>query len=208
MKRSLLLGVLICLVSLPAIAQDEAADTTTDADAVAATPTTEKKVEDKSFVYAPDGCDFEITFPEKPFNTRRCPEGSQQCYELTSYTMVFDLRTTVDISVSCNPSTPANYDRYTEEVIRAALEGMIARKEITEYNIGFKQYDTVRQATLTGSGNTGRQGKIYSAQIWAGPNSIFTVQAELVGGAHPQADAMFSEVLKSLKVKGEEKKAP
>lgn len=194
MKRSLLLGVLICLVSLPAIAQDDA------------TPDT-KKADDKSFVYSPEGCDFEITFPETPFKTRRCPDGATQCYDLTSYTMVYDLRTTVDISVSCNPSTPANYQRYSEDVMRAALEGMVTRKDISDYKIGYNEADNVRQATLSGSGQQGRQGKIYTAQIWAGQNSIFTVQAELVGPSHPEADAMFGAVLKSLQVKREEKPA-
>jgi hypothetical protein len=198
----------VAVASLPAFASDQKPnaprvmpDPNGGKPRILPDPGTENDKKDDPFVYAPDGCDFQITFPEAPYNTRRCPDGGKQCYQLTTYTMVYDLRTTVDISVTCNPSTPADYMRYDENVMRKVLEGMVARKSIEQYNIGFQQYETVRAATLTGTGSTGRQGKIYTSQIWAGQNSIFTLQAELVGEAHPHADAMFRDVLKSLQMK-------
>lgn len=162
----------------------------------------EKKEKDHSFKYAPDFCDFEIVFPEAPLKAMKCLPDGDQCYELNSYTMVYDLQTTVDVSVTCNPSTPAAYERYNESVMKAALTGMVSDRDLETHNIQFKQEKEYRNAALTGTGTTGRQDKIYSAQMWIGKNSVFTVQAELIGNAHPAADKTFSDILRSIQVKG------
>jgi len=168
--------------------------------------------------HAPPGCDFEVTFPEAPARARRCPggqpAGSQQtagskCYDVTSYTKVYDLSTTVDVSVTCTPSSPAALQRYGEPVMRAALEGMVARKTVRDYEISVRDVDkTIRQASLTGTGTTGRQEKIYTAQIWVGPASLMTVQAELIGAAHGEADTAFGQILESIQPKKEDPAPP
>lgn len=160
-----------------------------------------KDPNDKSYRFAPDFCDFEMTFPEEPASTNRCVPGGG-CYDLKSYTMVYDLQTTVDVSVSCTPSTPENYKRYTEGVMKAALTGMIDERHLTGHNIQFTQLDNVRTSALNGIGTTGAQDKIFTAQMWIGQNSVFTVQAELIGSAHPKADESFKDILKSIKIKG------
>lgn len=192
--RGLLLTVFILCLALPAFAAETGMKTTGAA---------KKKNEGTPYVYAPEDCDFQVTFPDTPGTARRCPPGTNKCYAVTSYTMVFDLHTTIDVSVTCTPSTEANSERYSEKVMRTALQGMVARTGITDYNINFDDSDGIRQATLTGTGSVGRQGKIYTAQIWAGPTSVFTVQAELVGGAHPKADPLFRDILQSMKLKEE-----
>ncbi len=75
--------------------------------------TQEEKVEPKNSesVYSPDHCDFEVTFPEKPFEAKRCPEESSKCYSITNYTMVYDLKTTVDVSATCVPAPERSYER-------------------------------------------------------------------------------------------------
>jgi len=160
-------------------------------------------------LYAPDFCDFEITFPEAPYKAQHCTPDGKSCYELDSYTMVYDLKTTVDFSVTCNPSTPASFQRFNEAVIKAALAGMVETKHLANTTINFEEQkakDTgagdVRIGSLTGTGVTGTEQKIYTAQMWIGQNSVFTVQAELVGVSQEQADKSFSEILKSIKVKG------
>jgi hypothetical protein len=150
--------------------------------------------------FAPDFCDFEITFPERPLTAQKCVPGAG-CYTVNSYTMVYDLQTTVDISVTCNPSTKAAYDQYTEGVMRAALAGMVESRNITGHDLNVEEKDGVKSAALTGVGTTGAQEKIYSAQLWIGPNSVFTVQAELIGDAHEKADAQFRDILASIKSK-------
>ena len=160
------------------------------------------KIEDKENParFAPDFCDFEITFPEAPFNSKKCFEGAD-CYDLQSYTMVYDLSTTVDVSVTCNPSTPEAYKRYNEQVMKAALTGMIDDRQLNEHNMAFRQFDKTKNASLSGTGITGTQEKIYVGQLWIGSNSVFTVQAELVGGEHPVADKSFRDILASIKEK-------
>lgn len=159
---------------------------------------------DTSYRFAPDTCDFEITFPEEPYTSRRCPEGTGKCYQLKGYTMVYDMRTTIDVSVTCVPSNPENYERYSELVMRAALKGMAPRAQIDSFDISFDDLGTHRHGSLNGQGGRGSQAKIYSAQLWSGQNSLMTVEAKLVGQSHPEADAVFSEILRSLHPKKED----
>jgi hypothetical protein len=151
--------------------------------------------------FAPDFCDFEITFPEAPFRTSKCPENGGACYDLYSYTMVFDLRTTVDVSVSCTPSTPEQFSRYNDAVIRAALAGMVDERRLDDYTTDVRDINQTRRGAITGTGKTGTQDKIYTAQLWIGPQSIFTVQAELIGDTHQGADQEFSAILRSIQIK-------
>lgn len=151
--------------------------------------------------YAPDLCDFEITFPEKPYIANKCLLDGKTCYQLHSYTMVYDLQTTVDFSVTCNRSTPADFKRYNEGVMKAALMGMISERRLNNHSIEFRDGKNIRSASLTGTGMTGSQEKIYTAQLWIGQNSVFTVQGELIGAKHEEADKVFSDILKSIKIK-------
>ena len=161
---------------------------------------TETKPPENPNRYAPDFCDFEVTFPEKPQLAQRCmPNG--KCYGLQSYTMVYDLQTTVDVSVTCNPSTPKDYKRYSQPVMKAALAGMVEDKNLKTHDVRFNDYLKEKSAALTGTGVNGTQDEIYTAQIWVGQNSIFTVQAELIGAAHPVADKSFRDILASIKIK-------
>ena len=168
--------------------------------------TEEEEVEDTSVRYSPDFCDFEITFPEAPYASRRCPENAKgKCYQLTSYTMVYDLRTSVEVSVTCVPSDERKFERYSERVMRAALQGMQKRAEIDTYDIGYTEQETHKHASLNGTGGSGRQAKIYSAQLWSGPNSVFTVEAKLNGPSHHEADAAYADILKTVHLKVDEK---
>jgi hypothetical protein len=183
----------------PAFAAEEKKEETSAATQESEEPKDEKP-ESNPNRYAPDFCDFEITFPEKPHLAKKCVPGGQ-CYDLYSYTMVYDLQTTVDVSVTCNPSTPANFKRYTNGVMKAALMGMIDERNLTDYDIQFTEDKTTRSGALTGTGMTGAQNKIYTGQLWIGQNSVFTIQAELVGNQQKDADKAFSDILRSIKVK-------
>lgn len=157
---------------------------------------------DKSYRFAPDFCDFEITLPEEPTVMQKCL-GDSGCFDVHSYTMVYDLQTTVDVSVTCNPSTPVAFGKYNEAVMRAALAGMVENRNLETHEVRFMEDNKTKtkSAALSGTGTTGRQEKIYTAQLWIGQNSVFTIQAELVGGAHEVADKSFSDILSSIKTK-------
>ncbi len=151
---------------------------------------------------APAGCDFQITFPSEPYSSRRCPDGAQgRCYDLTRYTMVYDMTTTVDVRFSCNPMSENQFYQYDEQVTRMALNGMAARNNVAESTTHYTQENDVKKTTLTGTGTSGRQNKIYIAQLWLTPRSILTMEAELIGQEHGQADAVFGDIISSLKVK-------
>jgi len=197
-----LLFALLLLSPIHAIAQEQE---TTDPIAAVLEEFQDKNqepAEDTSVRFAPDFCDFEITFPDEPYTSRRCPEGANgKCYRLTSYTMVYDLSTTVEVSVTCVPSNEQKFERYNESIMRAALNGMVKRAGIDNYDIGYTEKPSYKQASLNGSGGIGSQQKIYTAQLWSGPHSVFTLEASLTGRSHPEADAAFRDILKTVHLK-------
>lgn len=158
-------------------------------------------LEEGQFRYAPNQCDFEMIFPEQPFAAKRCEPGSNKCTNLTSYTMVYDVTTTVEVSVTCVPSSPAKYKDYSERVISLALNGMVERADITEQEINTTEEEKYRRGSLLGSSKRGKQNSIYNAQIWVGQNSIMTTEAKLIGPYHEKADIVFSKILASIKSK-------
>lgn len=213
MKTLLLALIPLLFVTAPVHAEQKKIEITIDEDGDVEARKVDQKEEAKKeeskdadkngkedFRFAPDFCDFEITFPEAPAVARKCV-SEDQCFDVQSYTMVYDLQTTVDVTATCDPSTPENYKRYSDQVLKAALYGMIDNRNLKTHTLNFKQLETVKNATLTGEGITGSQEKIYSGQLWIGPNSVFTIQAELVGGAHEAADTSFGTILSSIKVK-------
>jgi hypothetical protein len=153
--------------------------------------------------YAPDFCDFEITFPEKPVLSRRCPQSGTGCYQLHGYRYVYDMESSIDITAHCAPSSPDNFNRYNSAVVEATLKGMRNNADIddAEINVVEMEDEQVRQGSLLGTGTYGRQNHIYNAQIWVGQNSILTVEAKLIGPTNEKADQAFSDILKSIQVK-------
>lgn len=210
--RFLLTLLALTIFISPAFAQDaakkqiddiveNAAEEKTIEDVVEEAAEETEEVEDTSVRYAPKTCDFEITFPEEPYLSKRCPPNVNKCYQITGYTMVYDMSTTVDFSVTCVPSKPANYDRYDDRAIRVVLDSMVKRAEVEEYNINTQEMNGYRQGSLIGTGKYGRQSRIYNAQLWVGQNSVMTIEAKLTGPSHPQADEVFSDILASIQKK-------
>lgn len=201
--------MLLAMTVLPwqALAQDKKEAEKPAAEKTGA-KTEEKKAETPAEApgrFAPEHCDFEITFPEKPAIAQNCVK-EDDCFRINRYTMVYDLQTTIDITATCNPSTPENYKRYTDPVIKAALTGMIDSRRLSEHQMKYSDHGkgaaAYRIGSISGIGMTGAQEKIYSGQLWIGQNSVFTIQAELIGLEHPEADKTFAAILSSLKYKG------
>jgi hypothetical protein len=195
-----LLTFILITFSFPAIAEEKKLD-----DVLNENIESTEKEETTDVTFSPDHCDFEITFPEDPFQAKRCPQrpdgGSAKCYEITNYTMVYNMKTTVDVSVTCVPSPPRNFDRYNERVIQTVLNGMTRKEEIEDPSINVTDEGGYRLGTLIGTGTYGKQGRIYNAQIWVGQNSVMTIEAKLVGPAHHEADTVYTDILKSIKKK-------
>lgn len=156
------------------------------------------------FTYAPDHCDFQATFPEAPHTSRLCEaENEDRCYDLVSFTRTYEVAATVNVRVICNPVQPGVKDRYTEDVAKAAVKAMAEKNNLTEYRTSFRSEAAVNQAGLVGEGLVGNDPKIYIAQLWVGEKSVMSVEAEIIGQAFEDADKLFAEVLKSVKLKVE-----
>lgn len=162
-----------------------------------------ERKQEPSGVFAPS-CDFEISFPEKPYITHRCKgKSGSECYDIMTYSRVFDLSNAVTVRVTCNPVSPDMASRLSEDSMKATLEAMVGRKSIGQYDLKFSEGDGARSATLFGEGVKGITPTLYVAQLWLGPASLLTVEAELTGDSNSQADSLFSDILKSIRVKGE-----
>ena len=149
--------------------------------------------------YHPDYCQFTANFPEEPFKTHRCEsEDKNSCYDLISYTKVFDLSTTIRIEIICNPSKPEIYDYYTEDAMKATVKAMTKDTAVETYEISSRQADGYRQAGMLGKGQKGLDETIYIAQLWVADKSVMSVEAELSGAQTEESDRTFAEILRNI----------
>lgn len=150
-------------------------------------------------LYQPEFCEFPVTFPEKPYAVRRCDDGGKEkCYDLVSYTKVYDMQSTVNFRVICNPIGKDIKDNYTGEVMQATLKAMTGRSVVEAFNTSFREEKEYKQAGLVGEGRSGKLSTVYIAQLWIGGTSALSVEAELIGDAHEDADTLLKDVLKSI----------
>lgn len=207
-------GMTVLLFSYSAHAQDE---TKTEEPAVqeeeaAAEPeeTAEPAEAQSSATYSPSDCEFTVTFPEDPYVTQRCEDaGKKRCFQQVSFTKVYDMASTVNFRVTCNPADESMYEQYSGDVMQAALKALTQRSTVDTYNTSFREDTHYKQAGLVGQGKVGLSPTLYIGQLWIGHKSVLTVEAEMIGEAHDRADELFTQVLKSVGfVEGKEIVAP
>lgn len=149
--------------------------------------------------YSPDYCEFIASFPDEPLKGRRCETDSEDsCYDLVSYTKVFDLSSTVRVEVICNPSDEETYKGLTEEAMKKTVRAMTKGSVIEAYEVQTRQAENYRQAGLVGKGRSGMDDTIYISQLWAGKKSLMAVEAELIGQPREDADRLFAGILKNI----------
>lgn len=149
--------------------------------------------------YSPEFCEFAVTFPDEPYKTRRCDdEAETKCYDQISYTQVFEMSSTVNFRVICNPVGESVRQSYDGDVMQATLRAMTDRSVVKTFETSFREEETYKQAGLVGEGKVGRTPTIYIAQLWIGSASALSVEAELIGEPSDAADQLFSEILKSV----------
>jgi hypothetical protein len=162
-------------------------------------PATEEPPSPPPGLYQPEFCEFPVTFPEKPYAARRCDGNDQtKCYDLVSYTKVFDMTSTLNFRVICNPIGKDVKDNYTGEVMKATLKAMTARSVVEAFNTSFREEKDYKQAGLVGEGLSGKLPTVYIAQLWIGSTSALSVEAELIGDAHEESDKLLRNILKSV----------
>jgi hypothetical protein len=157
-------------------------------------------------VYSPEGCEFQVTFPEQPYNTQHCDpiEKGKNCSDMTSFTKVYGIDSTVTYNVSCTATDGDMYGKYDDNVMRTTLQGMTRTLNLDTSQTGFMPLKEAKMAVLLGSGKTenGQDDLIYTAQLWIGHKSVFTLEGQLRGKYQPDADRLFAEILKTAKLKG------
>lgn len=203
--KKLFLILLLLFTPLPAIAQEQDNE---EPEAATEEPAEEAEV-DPSLTYSPDHCEFSVTFPDAPYTSRKCEDPERtQCYEQVSYTQVYELSSTVNFRIICNPVDESLYSDYSAQVMEATLRAMTKDSVVKEFNSAFREEDGYKQAGLVGEGKVGKMPMIYIAQLWIGKQSALSVEAELIGDAHDAADKLFAEILKTIHYSGVKNSAP
>lgn len=151
-------------------------------------------------VYSPDFCEFTITFPSEPYKTQSCQgEDQSDCVDKISFTQVYDLSSTVNFRVLCNPIDESVRQTYSGKVMEGTLKALTKDSVVKTFESSFREEENYKQAGLVGEGKVGTLPTIYIAQLWIGDHSAFSVEAELIGAENTEADTLFSEVLKSVR---------
>lgn len=164
--------------------------------------------ESKPFTYSPEYCNFTVTFPGEPYTIQRCDEKDEKkCYDLVSYTHTYDMASTVNFRVICSKVDESLYKTYSAEIMAATLKAMTDHNIIKTYDLSYREEkeDGYKQAGLVGEGKSGKLSTMYIAQLWIGGHSALSVEAELIGEQHPEADKLFTDVLRSVYYKKPEK---
>lgn len=153
--------------------------------------------------YAPDGCEFQISFPEAPYRGKRCDPGDPaNCTDATTFTKVYGLDATIAYTVSCNPTPKDQFDQYSDNVMKAALFAMAQPSHLDKSQTGFGVLPQAKMAVLLGSGKAANGDDVlYTSQIWVGHKSIFTIEGRLSGSYNPDSDKLFAEILKTARIR-------
>ncbi len=188
-----LLALLTLFITFPAFAQDQA---------VAESEPAKKKQAQQLDTpnYSPDYCQFTVTFPSEPYLTQKCenPNDQSTCFNLISFTQVFDLDTTVRFEIICNPATAEMYGQFTEEVMENTVKAMTKETVIETYNISSQQQDGYRHTGLVGLARKGLDESLLITQLWVADKSIMSVEAEISGEQREDADQLFANVLNTI----------
>lgn len=173
-----LFTTLLLLISCPAIAQEKLG-----------TPK-----------YSPDYCQFTVTFPDDAYETHKCenPEDPTTCYDLITYTKVFDLSTTVRFEIICNPGSPELYENFTEKVMEDTVKAMTKDTVVETYEVRTNQREEYRHTGLVGKGKKGLYDTLLITQLWIADQSIMSVEAEVIGETREDADRLFAEILQTI----------
>lgn len=149
--------------------------------------------------YSPSYCEFTATFPEEPYISRNCDnDNPDSCYDLISYTKVFDVSATVKVEIICNPSSDEMYEHLTTDAMKTTVRAMTKDTIIEAYEVSAREDKNYRQAGLIGKARSGMDDAIYIAQLWSGKKSIMSVEAKLSGAPIEEADVLFADILRSI----------
>lgn len=162
------------------------------------------------YTYAPERCEFEITFPEKPYITNKCTGTEvRECLEVVSFTKVITIDTSVNFRVTCAIDQKERMASLDENKMKEAVSTLLQEANLQESDPEYSDEDGIKSAAVVSLGERGDREVFYTAQLWAGQTSILTLEADMTGKADEKADKLFTSILKSMKPKHSVKpKAP
>ena len=156
------------------------------------------------FTYAPEHCEFKITFPEKPYFEQKCTSGEKkQCAEVVTYTKVVAAESSVNFRVTCNQQDPGELARYTPAIMEETIKQLVSDANLEFDHTEMMEKDGYKSAAAVSIGTRGDRDIVYTGQIWIGKTSLFTLEADMTGPQDAEADKVFTDILKSMKPKKE-----
>ncbi|MBL8638011.1 MAG: hypothetical protein JNN09_05900 [Alphaproteobacteria bacterium] len=154
----------------------------------------------ESHTYAPENCDFTITFPEKPYVEKKC-SGEKDCAEVVTFTKVLDIGSSVNFRVTCISLAEKELAKYTPEVMKTTLGEMLKQTNLEAYNIDAEEKDGYKRAGSVSLGKRNDQDILHTGQLWVGKKSLFTMEGEMLGASSDKLNQLFADILKTVQVK-------
>jgi hypothetical protein len=156
------------------------------------------------YTYAPEHCEFKITFPEKPYIEQKCTSGEKkQCTEVVTYTKVVTADSSVNVRVTCNQKDPDELARYTPAIMEETIKQMVNDANLETDNTEMMDKNGYKSAAAISIGTRGDREIVYTGQIWIGKTSLFTLEADMTGPQNAEADKLFTDILKDMRPKKE-----
>ena len=155
------------------------------------------------FTYAPPSCDFEVTFPEKPFIEEKCGKSEDKsCDEVVTYTQMTDA-SSLDFRITCNKDDPKKLSAIKPGDLKATAEEMAKNAGVKTFASDNALVDNkFKTAVALATGVRGGRDVIYTGQIWIGESSAMTLEGEMLGPENKKINDLYSQILKSVKPKG------
>lgn len=149
------------------------------------------------FTYGPDNCEFQITFPEKPFIEKKCGQNVADCAEVVTFTKAVGAASSTHFRVTCNPLEPKDIEKYTPEIIAETLNQLVKSNNLIPYTSQSADENGYKSATTVSLAERDGKTVIYNGQIWIGKKSMFTIEAEMLGPKSDEVEKTFVDIMRN-----------
>jgi hypothetical protein len=153
------------------------------------------------FTFGPDDCEFQTTFPEKPFIEKKCSQNSADCTVVTTFTKAVGTSASTNFRVTCNPLDANEAGKYTPKIIEETLKKLVQSNNLIIYDIQSSKNDTYKSASAISVSQRDEKALVYNAQIWVGKKSIFTIEGEMIGDGNEVIQETFANILRNTYAK-------
>lgn len=149
------------------------------------------------YTYGPDDCEFQITFPEKPFIEKKCGQNANSCTEVATFTKAVGAEASTNFRVTCNPLAATEIEKYTPAIIEETLNQLVKSNNLVPYNSQSSDKDGYKSASSISLSQRDGKALIYNGQIWIGKKSMFTIEAEMVGPTNDIVEQTFVSIMRN-----------